>query len=78
MAGGSVREDNYEKLKSRLNFDQNDETTSLNWYFELRKSGYPQSSGFGLGVDRLLQSVLGIENIKDTLPFPRWYKHCKC
>lgn len=74
LAGGSVRENNYEKLKSRLSLNNLD----LKWYLELRKSGYPQTSGFGLGFDRLLQSLLGIMNIKDTLTFPRWYKHCDC
>lgn len=69
LAGGSVRENN---LIKRNKVD------NLEWYFDLRKSGYPKSSGFGLGIERLMQSLFGIVNIKDTLAFPRWYKHCKC
>lgn len=72
LAGGSVRENDLNELRKR---HKNGE---LEWYFELRKSGYPRSSGFGLGIERLMQSLLGIPNIKDTLAFPRWYKHCKC
>ncbi|KAI6182307.1 putative asparagine--tRNA ligase, mitochondrial [Aphelenchoides bicaudatus] len=71
LAGGSVREYELDKLKTR-NF-----STNLDWYLQLREAGYPRSSGFGLGVDRLMQCLFSIGNVKDTLPFPRWYKHCQ-
>ncbi|KAI1717179.1 tRNA synthetases class II (D, K and n) domain-containing protein [Ditylenchus destructor] len=74
LAGGSVREHDCESIQKR----QGGEKTTLDWYLELRQVGYPRSSGFGLGVDRLMQSLFGISNIKDTIAFPRWYKHCTC
>ncbi|KAI6240674.1 TRNA ligase class II [Aphelenchoides fujianensis] len=74
LAGGSVREWEHERLLEAAASS----AARLDWYLELRKAGYPRSSGFGLGVDRLVQLVLGLENVKDTLPFPRWYKHCQC
>ncbi|XP_063537612.1 asparaginyl-tRNA synthetase [Cydia strobilella] len=70
LVGGSLREDNYDKLKSKLPSD------SLDWYLELRKFGNIPTAGFGLGLERLLQSLCGVANIKDTLPFPRWPHNC--
>ncbi|CAF4909653.1 unnamed protein product [Pieris macdunnoughi] len=70
IAGGSLREVNYEKLQSKL------PSEALNWYLELRKFGNIPTGGFGLGLERLLQVVCGIPNIKDTLPFPRWPHNC--
>jgi asparaginyl-tRNA synthetase len=72
LAGGSVREYDFDELKAR-NLSPN-----LEWYLQLREAGYPRSSGFGLGMDRFMQCLFSIENIKDTIPFPRWYKHCQC
>lgn len=54
------------------------DSQSLNWYYELRTRGTPQTGGFGLGMDRFMQALFGIANIKDTVPFPRWFKHCQC
>ena len=48
----------------------------LDWYLELRKFGGTPTGGFGLGFERYLQFVLGIESIKDVIPFPRWPHHC--
>ncbi|CAK1542775.1 unnamed protein product [Leptosia nina] len=70
IAGGSLREDNYEKLQAKLPSD------ALNWYLELRKFGNIPTGGFGLGIERLLQVLCGVPNIKDTLPFPRWPHNC--
>jgi asparaginyl-tRNA synthetase len=72
LAGGSIREYDIEKLKARQL------PPNLEWYLELREAGYPRSSGFGLGFDRLMQFLFSIGSIKDTIPFPRWYKHCSC
>lgn len=53
-------------------------SAELHWYAaDLRRSGYPRSSGFGLGFERLVQTLLGVANVRDTTPFPRWYKHCR-
>uniref|UniRef100_A0A0K0EZA7 Probable asparagine--tRNA ligase, mitochondrial (inferred by orthology to a human protein) n=1 Tax=Strongyloides venezuelensis TaxID=75913 RepID=A0A0K0EZA7_STRVS len=71
LAGGSVREDSIEELKKH-------NKENIDWYMDLRKHGYPTTGGYGIGVDRLIQSLFSISNIKNTIPFPRYYKHCKC
>lgn len=71
LVGGSIREDDYEKLKLKLPPNHN-----LSWYLELRKYGNVPTGGFGMGFERFLQYVLGIPNIKDTIPFPRWPHNC--
>lgn len=71
LAGGSVREDNYDILKESM--PSGDE---LKWYLDLRKYGGCTTGGFGIGFDRYLQTLCGINNIKDTIPFPRWPHHC--
>ncbi|XP_014476853.1 PREDICTED: probable asparagine--tRNA ligase, mitochondrial [Dinoponera quadriceps] len=71
LVGGSIREDDYEKLKLKLSA-----VTNLSWYLELRKYGNVPTGGFGMGFERFLQYVLGIQNIKDTVPFPRWPHNC--
>jgi asparaginyl-tRNA synthetase len=45
--------------------------TSIQWYLDLRKYGYHSSAGFGLGFERLIMYILDLENIRDTIPFPR-------
>lgn len=70
LIGGSVREDNYDQLlknKTQFKIEGND----LQWYFKLRKYGYAPSAGFGLGLERLLMFITGINNIRDVIPFPR-------
>lgn len=47
------------------------DTQTLNWYLDMRKWGYFASAGFGLGFDRLLAYICGLENIRDAIPFPR-------
>lgn len=71
MVGGSIREDDYGKLELKLPSMRN-----LSWYLELRKHGNVPTGGFGMGFERFLQCVLGINNIKDTVPFPRWPHNC--
>ncbi len=70
IIGGSQREDDYEKLVSRMR------ETGLNpddyqWYLDLRKFGSAPHAGFGLGFERLIQFVTGMNNIRDVIPFPR-------
>lgn len=69
LAGGSVREDSYEKLVNIVPAD-------LRWYAELRKFGGITTGGFGLGFERYLQLLLQVNNIKDVIPFPRWAHNC--
>ncbi|KAI3409802.1 hypothetical protein GPALN_006177 [Globodera pallida] len=73
LAGGSVREWEADKLVERLPPD-----SKLDWYVELRNRGYPRTAGFGLGMDRLMQALFGIPNIRDTIAFPRWCGHLRC
>ncbi|MGL5268422.1 MAG: asparagine--tRNA ligase [Spiroplasma sp.] len=70
LIGGSVREDDYQKLlanKKKFKIEGDD----LQWYFNLRKWGYAPSAGFGLGLERLIMLITGIGNIRDVIPFPR-------
>ncbi|WP_033159879.1 asparagine--tRNA ligase [Mycoplasmoides alvi] len=70
LCGGSQREDSYNKLLKRCN-ELNMDISSIQWYLDLRKYGYYRSSGFGLGFDRLVMYLTGIDNIRDAIPFPR-------
>ncbi len=70
LAGGSQREESYEKLLKRCQ-ELDIDTEQLAWYIDLRKYGYYQSSGFGLGFERLIMYITGITNIRDVIPFPR-------
>lgn len=72
IVGGSLREDNYGKLKAKIPSGSN-----LDWYLELRKFGGVATAGYGLGFERYLQFITGINNIKDTIPFPRWPHNCR-
>jgi len=70
IIGGSQREDDYDTLLARI------KEAGLNpddywWYLELRRFGSAPHSGFGLGFERLIQFVTGMNNIRDVIPFPR-------
>ncbi|MDX2190742.1 MAG: asparagine--tRNA ligase, partial [Bacteroidota bacterium] len=73
IIGGSQREENYEKLKSRISELGMDEK-ELWWYLDTRKFGTAPHSGFGLGFERLMLFVTGMSNIRDVIPFPRYPK----
>ncbi|XP_013785572.1 probable asparagine--tRNA ligase, mitochondrial [Limulus polyphemus] len=75
VCGGSLREDDEMVLKVRLKKAGLED--SLKWYLDLRRFGSAPLGGFGLGFERYLQYLLGINNIKDTIPFPRWPHHCQ-
>ncbi|WBP83789.1 asparagine--tRNA ligase [Mycoplasmopsis edwardii] len=70
LIGGSQRECDYDKLVARVNelkIDQED----LQWYLDLRRFGHMMSSGFGIGFERLVMYVTGMDNIRDSIPYPR-------
>ena len=69
IIGGSQREDNYDVLKAKM--DKIGNTQGLEWYLNLRKWGGCVHSGFGIGFDRLLMYITGVNNIRDTEPYPR-------
>ena len=68
--GADQREENYEKLKARIEEMGMDEK-ELWWYLEIRKFGTCPHAGFGLGFGRLVTFVTGMGNIRDVIPFPR-------
>jgi asparaginyl-tRNA synthetase len=76
LIGASMREDNYDKLINMMN-NKGVNPKNLEFYLDLRKYGSCPHGGFGLGFDRLLMLVTGIQNIKDVIPFPVYYKSCK-
>lgn len=76
LIGGSMREENYDKLLSMMKQKGVDET-KLTFYTDLRKFGTVPHGGFGLGVDRLCMLFTGMENIRDVIPFPVQYKNCE-
>lgn len=70
IIGGSQREESFEKLSARI-AELNMDTTNLWWYMDTRRFGTAPHSGFGLGFERLLLFVTGMQNIRDVIPFPR-------
>ncbi len=75
IMGGSQREENYDKLFARMK-EMNIETEPLYWYLDLRRYGSVIHSGFGLGFERLLMYITGMENIRDVIPYPRTPNNC--
>ena len=76
IIGGSQREDNFELLEEKikkLNLNMKDYW----WYLDLRKYGSAMHSGFGLGFERAMMYLTGMQNIRDVIPFPRTPKNCE-
>ena len=76
IIGGSQREDDFEKLHARI------KELGLNekdywWYLDLRRYGSCVHSGYGLGFERMMMYLTGMQNIRDVLPFPRTPKNCE-
>ena len=76
IIGGSQREENYDKLLSRMK-ELNMPIENYNWYLDLRKYGSCVHSGFGLGFERAIMYLTGMQNIRDVIPFPRTPKNCE-
>ncbi|XP_014664585.1 PREDICTED: probable asparagine--tRNA ligase, mitochondrial isoform X2 [Priapulus caudatus] len=75
LCGGSLREDDLDRLEAKV--AKLGQADALSWYVDLRRYGATPTGGYGLGFERHLQWILGINNIKDTIPFPRWTHHCR-
>lgn len=76
LIGGSQREDDLAKLEKRMQeMDLN--TEDYSWYLDLRRYGSVPHSGFGVGFERLVMYITGMENIRDVIPFPRTPKNCE-
>ena len=76
LMGGSQREENYDKLLRRMT-ELKMETKNMEWYLNLRKFGGCVHSGFGMGFERLLIYLTGVENIRDVIPYPRTPGNCE-
>ena len=70
IIGGSQRSMDVQYMKKRL-LDSGENVENYQWYFDLRKYGSVPHSGYGLGVERVVSWICGIDNIKDAIPFPR-------
>lgn len=73
IIGGSQREENYDVLRKRM---EELGMADMPWYMDTRKFGTVPHSGFGLGFERLVLFVTGMQNIRDVIPFPRYPKNC--
>ena len=76
IIGGSVREESYDKLMAEIERRKMD-MTHLWWYLDTRKYGSCPHAGFGLGFERLILFVTGMQNIRDVIPFPRTPKNAE-
>ena len=74
IVGGSQREERLEVLERRIK-ELNIDDKELWWYLDLRKYGSIKHSGFGLGLERLILFITGMNNIRDVIPFPRTPKN---
>ena len=76
LMGGSQREDDYDKLMTRMN-ELSMDSEAYYWYVNLRKYGSCVHSGFGIGFERLLMYITGVDNIRDVIPYPRTPGNCE-
>ena len=76
LCGGSQREENYDKLVSRMK-ELGMDYSSMDWYLNLRRFGGCVHSGFGMGFERLLIYLTGVDNIRDVIPYPRTPNNCE-
>jgi asparaginyl-tRNA synthetase len=75
LAGGSLREERSNRLRERL-LSVGSHSTAYEWYLDLREYGTVPHGGFGLGIERFLRYVTAVENVRDTIAFPRHVHHC--
>ena len=76
LIGGSQREERLDILEKRME-EIGVPTEDLNWYLDLRRYGGVTHSGFGLGFERMVMYLTGVENIRDVIPFPRTPKNAE-
>ena len=74
IIGGSQREERLDVLEKRIE-ELDIDNKELWWYLDLRKYGSVKHSGFGLGLERLILFITGMNNIRDVIPFPRTPKN---
>lgn len=76
LMGGSQREEDHEKLINRMK-EMDMDSEGLDWYLNLRRYGTCVHSGFGMGFERLLIYLTGVDNIRDVIPYPRTPGNCE-
>lgn len=76
LMGGSQREEDYDKIIERCKV-MNVDTNAIDWFLNLRKYGSCIHSGFGMGFERLVMYLTGVDNIRDAIPFPRTPNNCE-
>ncbi len=76
LIGGSQREDDIEKLRTRIK-ELGLKEEDYWWYLDLRRFGSSEHAGFGLGFERMMMYLTGMQNIRDVIPFPRTPKNCE-
>ncbi|MCB1315831.1 MAG: asparagine--tRNA ligase, partial [Leptospiraceae bacterium] len=76
IIGGSEREERVDVLEARMR-EQGLDLDTYGWYVDLRRFGSAPHAGFGLGLERLVQFISGMENIRDVIPFPRTPGHAR-
>ncbi len=76
IIGGSVREENYDRLMARIE-ELHIPMKDMWWYLDTRRFGTVPHAGFGLGFERLMLFVTGMQNIRDVIPFPRTPNNCE-
>ncbi|MDR0751451.1 MAG: asparagine--tRNA ligase [Christensenellaceae bacterium] len=76
LMGGSQREERLNRLVKRMD-EMHIPKDDLSWYIDLRKYGGCKHAGFGMGFERLLIYITGVENIRDVIPFPRTPGNCE-
>lgn len=77
LIGGSQREERYDLLVKRME-EMHIPIEPLQWYVDLRKYGSVKHAGFGIGLERMMLYLTRIGNIRDTIPYPRTPRNCKC
>ena len=76
LMGGSQREENLEKLLARME-EMHVDKDGIDWYLDTRRYGGCVHSGFGMGFERLIMYLTGVDNIRDVIPFPRTPRNCE-
>ena len=76
LMGGSQREENLDKLLERMD-EMGVDKSGIDWYLDTRRYGGCVHSGFGMGFERLIMYLTGVENIRDVIPYPRTPNNCE-
>jgi len=76
LMGGSQREEKLDVLLNRMK-ELNVDPNPIEWYLDTRRFGGNVHAGFGMGFERLIMYLTGVENIRDVIPYPRTPKNCE-